>query len=131
MSECGYAEETEGCVVGIGHATVFLDDCDSCLHMVEHQAEVLLLLYDLMPFLVEDVAQTVQSPVEPSSSEAFFVESKVKFLVLKGIEHIGYLSSHLSRGQKRGDDGGYCRCRKYDEYDGQVAHCSDPRSCRG
>jgi hypothetical protein len=49
--------------------------------MIQHQTEVLLLLDDFVSFLVEDVTQTVESTVEPPSSETPFVKAEVEFLV--------------------------------------------------
>ena len=74
----------------------FVDDNDTCAHMVEHETEVLFLLYDFMTFLVEYTSQTVQSPVEFPSDQAAFVKSEVEFLIFESIHHIGDFPSHLA-----------------------------------
>ena len=90
--------------------------------MVEHETEVFLLFYDFVPFLVEDGAQSVQGPVELSSSDMLFIKSEVQFLIFQCIQHVGHLLSHLSCGDQISDDRRYrYRCQNC-QYDGYIVH---------
>ena len=107
MSECGYPEQGKGCPVAIVDPSVLFNSSYSCPDVVEHKAVVLFLLDDLATFLVEDVAHTVQDPVETLTGTMPFVKTEIKFLVFQGIKHICHFFAHLPVGQQccqyRGD----------------------------
>ena len=94
MAEGGYAQKRQGSSVAVIYTSVIFNDCNTCLDMVQHLSEVLLLFHDLTPFLVEDIAQSVEGFVESSVSETLFVKSEVQFLVFQCVQHIIDLSPH-------------------------------------
>lgn len=96
MAECGYAKQVQGGTVAISYASVCFHDHYSRPYMVKHEAEIFLLLDNLMPFLVEYVFETVQCLVKAPADDAAFVETEIQLLVFKGVKHIGNFPTYTA-----------------------------------
>ena len=90
--------------------------------MIQHQSEILFLLDDLVPFLVEYAAKTVKRPVETSSHKTALVKAEVKLLILQRIEHIRHFFPHLLGGDKKSNYGSKDYSRNYRQYKGYIYH---------
>ena len=98
------SQQNQGCLVAIGYLPVHFYHGYSGLDVIQHKSVILLLLHNLLPFLVEDIAQTVESLVESPAEYPFLIKPEVEFLVFQGIQHISHLAPCLSRSDQGGDD---------------------------